>query len=649
MKTFAKTALIVIILAGSLPAFAGNDPVDTEPFNYEPMRISKESLTLEEALQLTLRNDPNVLLDEQGVRLQQGSLEEAQGQFDLILNASLELSYTQKEFTASRLKAEADKRDALRKSIIDNGTKADDLEAVLNLLSLAAEDPDNFHIASDDPTAQQINADMALINALILAADPADRDQIRTLRDEYIAGKITQLSDQVANFRELELGDIERLRKLGAIPSISEDIFGELSLGASKQYRSGLTLSPYFLLNGSDSQVKGKPEDSSFGGGGSEGLYKSEAGIKFTYPLGRGGSKQVITASEESAKIQLEAAVDVMEHSSSTSIYRTMASYWSVVGAMRRLDVARESLDLQERLVKLTKDLVDGDELPKTALSQVEASASNSSAAVRSAERALYESRVRLAQTIGLEVVGEADAPLASTDFPTPPDVERVRAMDSAEIGEFAVMRRRDYMAAKAFEESGRIFYLAANHNLRSTLDLNGSLFYTGVAEDPSFRGGIQGAVGQLVGPSTTLGLSWAKPVGNNTAKGQLGQASASLAQSTIQAGDLRRTIKAGVALTLGALEDTISQIDLSRKTVEYYQSSLQSEAEKLRLGQSTVIDVIYTEQRLTSARNALVASELQYALLLTQLRFDTATLIDGEGDTRRVSARDLLSLPFVN
>lgn len=649
MRTHARLALVFVAALTVLPLYGGTAPVDSEPFVYEPRRISDESISLEQALALTLENDPNIMLQEQSVIQSQGSLEETQGRFDILMNASLNLSYTQSEFSAAQIDGEKKKREALAKEIIENGDEADALDALLALINEELGDLDNFFLESDDPAAQEINDQIALINALIAAASPEDKADIIALRDDFIADTIADLTNDRDLLRKMELDDIERLRKLGAIPTISEDFFGEVNLGLTREYRSGLSLSPYFKVSASDSNFKGKPEDSGFGGSGSEGLYKAESGINFRYPLGRGGSRLVVTSAEEAAKGRLDASVAIMEHSSSSALFRTMLAYWSLVGAMAQVEIAEQSLELQNRLVELTRDLVEGDELPATQLSQVEASAANSSANVRGAARSLYESRVRLAQAIGLEVVSDKDAPLASTEFPVPPEIERVRQMNPADIGEFAVMRRKDYEAAKAFEQSGRVLYLAANYNLRSTLDLTGSLFYSGVAESPSFRGGLEGAVSQWVGPSTRLGLSYQKPLGNNTAKGQLAQSSASLAQSAITTADLRRTIKASVALTLGALEDAIAQIDVSRETVRFYEDSLRTEADKLRLGQSTVIDVVITEQRLTDARNALIAAQLQYALLLTQLRFETATLIDSDGESKTVSARDVLSLPFID
>jgi outer membrane protein TolC len=638
----------LLLLASAIPALAGKDPADILEFTYEPPRITQESISLDDALRLTLENDPNVIIQEQSVVVQAGALEEAQGRFDTYLTGGLELSYEQKEIDPQGIEAEKTKRQTLRESIIDAADEADQLQAILNLIE-GQDNLDDFLLLSDDPLAQEINNTMQLINALLASASPEDRDEVLQLREDFINEEIASLTRQIAELRKLQADDTERLRKLGAIPTISQDYFGELSLGLNKEYRTGLSLSPFFRLNASDSQYKGKPEDSSRGGSGAEGLYRAETGINFSYSIGRGGSRQVVTASEESAKVELSATRALLEHSSSSALFQTMLSYWNVVAAMQNLEVARQSLELQQTLVDLTGELVDGDELPRTELSQVEASASNSSAAVRSATRALHEARISLAQAMGLEVTREEEAPLASTGFPEPPDIERIRAIDHESVAEFAVMRRRDYEASRAFEKSGEIFFLAAHHDLRSTLDLSGFLAYSGVAEDSSLRGGVRGAIGQWTGPSTKLTFAYNKPLGNHTARGQLQQSEASLTQSRIRTGNLRRTIKANVIVSLGALEDAIEQINLSRESVAFYEESLESEGDKLRLGESTLINVIITEQRLTSARFSLVSSLQQYASLLTQLRFETATLIDGEGNEKQVTARDLLVPPFMN
>jgi len=637
-----------MLVASAFPAFAGKDPVDTEQFKYDPPKIVKETISLDEALRLTLENDPNVIIQEQGVQLQAGVLEAAGGQFDTYFTGSLDLSYEQKELDERAIEAEKTKRQTLRESIIDAADEADQAQAVLNLIE-GQDNLDDFYLASDDPIAQEINRNMALINALLASAAPEDRDEILQLREQYIAEEVAQLTRQIAEARKTQADDTERLRKLGAVPTISQDYFGEINLGIDKQYRSGLSLSPFFRLNASDSQYKGKPEDSSWGGSGAEGQYKAEMGINFSYSLGRGGSRRVVTAAEESAKVELGATQALLEHASSTALFQTMLSYWNVVAAMQNLEVARQSLDLQQRLVGLTKELVDGDELPRTELSQVEASAANSSASVRSAARSLLEARINLAQTMGLAVTGEDSAPLAATAFPEPPPVERVEAIDEQNVAEFAVMRRRDIEAAEAFEKSGEIFFFAAHHDLRSTLDLSGFIAYSGVTEDSSFRGGIAGAVSQWTGPSTKLSIAYNKPLGNNSAKGQLQQSEASLTQSRIRTGNLRRTVRANVIVSIGALTDAIEQINLARDSVAFYEDSLRAEADKLRLGQSTVINVIITEQRLTSARFSMVSAMLQYAQLLSQLRFETATLIDGEGNEKRVTARDLMVPPFMN
>ena len=86
-------------------------------FSFEPARVTQESVTLDEALRLTLENDPNVKIQEQSVVLQQGLLEQSQGQFDVLLSAGLNLTYTQSESDQKGIEGEQKKRKALADAI----------------------------------------------------------------------------------------------------------------------------------------------------------------------------------------------------------------------------------------------------------------------------------------------------------------------------------------------------------------------------------------------------------------------------------------------------------------------------------------------------------------------------------------------------
>ncbi|MEO8503306.1 MAG: hypothetical protein ABI609_05365, partial [Acidobacteriota bacterium] len=70
-------------------------------------------------------------------------------------------------------------------------------------------------------------------------------------------------------------------------------------------------------------------------------------------------------------------------------------------------------------------------------------------------------------------------------------------------------------------------------------------------------------------------------------------------------------------------------------------------EVEKLKAGESTLVDTILSEQQRTSALLDLISARQQVAVLLAQLRFQTGTMVHevADGNTQ-VSPEDLTTLP---
>jgi outer membrane protein TolC len=54
----------------------------------------------------------------------------------------------------------------------------------------------------------------------------------------------------------------------------------------------------------------------------------------------------------------------------------------------------------------------------------------------------------------------------------------------------------------------------------------------------------------------------------------------------------------------------------------------LEAEIDRFELGEASVVDIIFTEQDQISQRLALVTARLNLTSLLTQLRFETGTLL---------------------
>jgi outer membrane protein TolC len=81
-------------------------------------------------------------------------------------------------------------------------------------------------------------------------------------------------------------------------------------------------------------------------------------------------------------------------------------------------------------------------------------------------------------------------------------------------------------------------------------------------------------------------------------------------------------------------------------EAVAFAEDAIEAELELFRLGNSTLIDTLQTEDRRTEAELDRIALRLRYALLLVDLRFASATLLRSTEEGLVVEAQDLATLP---
>jgi outer membrane protein TolC len=176
--------------------------------------------------------------------------------------------------------------------------------------------------------------------------------------------------------------------------------------------------------------------------------------------------------------------------------------------------------------------------------------------------------------------------------------------------------------------ESGLILAEAARLDQRDRFDLALSMSAGALGE-----GSFSEAVDRWTGPAGAIALTYEKEIGNRTFRGRYDQNASLVRQRDISAGDLERNIRIGVVEALRTLEEAVARLAQAEAAAGYFQESIDAEIEKLRVGASTLIDAVVTEQQRTGADLSLVAARQQVAVLLAQLRFETGTLVEATPD----------------
>ncbi len=613
----------------------------------DPPAAEAGVLELIEAVRLTLAHDPNIRLQEATSELLRGVLVEQAGAFDLGLTGDLLQQFGQQALTNSTRETEQDRRDQLQASVDELDAQGDSLEAQLAEIDMLAADPTGAQL-SDPAVQSQVN----LVNLLIeISDDPAEQTRLTELRDDTIVEQRGIVASSLAEVRQDQSETQEELDNLGPVPSGDEDYLLTVDLELEQPLRNGVAASFFVDFDVDGSNYIGRPKDSSFGGKGISDFFDATVGFRVDLPLAEGRGRASAAAGERAAEIDYEASLSTLRHTASQRVLATASAYWSLVAAQQRRSIFEESVALQERLVEMVQALIDAGELAPVELARSRAREINARGQLAAARADLHSARLTLVQAVGLEARDAERLPDAEDLFPVPPDLGPLDEVPAVQWHRGALARRDDLTAALALIESGKVLHEAARVDLRPEVDLELEVSANSIEEDSNIDTALNGVTtGDWTTPSgkASVSVDWA--FANRVDRGRREQSAAVLSLREISARDLERTIRSDVLLALENLRHASEEMRLSSAAVADYREVVAAEVEKLRLGTSTVIDTILSEQRLTDALLSEAAAQQRFWQLLAELRFATGTLVEhASGGGSRVTEGQLLSLPAVD
>lgn len=661
-----------------------------------PPKVQTETLSLEEAVRLTLVHDPQIHIQRQETAAAMGRLQEATGFFDARVRALPEYSYTQNEIGEFQKGQEFFKReflrrlseemakvtlalqDALQRNLLTPPQCPEGLDVILltdNILEredvlartgLAVEDTVvviPFDLAGDTADVLQI-----CIPALDLRARQetmlgflSEINRIADLNLDNLFATSAQLPREILLLvRDISDAVTTRSRlafdRLGSVPE--DEITKTLSINAGffKPLRSGLTVSLDLRLQSRERNFKDKPLDPGFGGEGIRNEFPSLATVSLVVPLGKGRGNVSAAAPERAARLSAIAEQDILRHTMSEEVFGTVLAYLNLDAAQQSLGLLEESSARQSRLVDLTRQLVEAGEIPTIELDRARARASAVAGVVAEGRRAVVTARLVLANAIGLEVDELANAPLASEAQQAVVD----RALRADTFVRHAFSQRRDLTAVGGFRDASKVLAEAAKADLKRRFDLSLGGGFSTLYESPFFRvlpeeedppprttyvdyfapAGYWRSVNGAWEPFVKAELTFDIPFGNNVARGQLLQQQSSHTMSEIRLRDLERLIRQNVIEVVGSLQRAGEVLARRREAVTYYEQTLANALARYETGDISLVDMLLTEEELTREKTELVRANQLYLSLLARLKFEIGDLVRfrGEGTPQEVA-----------
>lgn len=615
-------------------AMPTNSEVDSKSRQLQDA-ISEKRIRLLDAVRITLLQETQIKLGAEDVRIAQGALKIASGQFDTHLTGNAGYDLQRAELQESQIAPQVQQR-ARNKALI----KASNIEIQneqKNLAILRAGGIPQSDTKQDDLT-NEFNSLVEQVLAGLIT--PAQLQQLNSIEQRGNELAIKTTKDAIHTL-QVTANNAQKQLDQNPVNSVMKSEVIDYELGIVRQFRNGISVQPFVNYT--------RNTDNFSAHSGQAPISRSEVGMQINIPLGK-NLGLATAAQERSAAYDYEASRLMLEHTTSSSVLTTALAYWDVVAAQERLTLLVRSELISRTLVRLSKLMIDADELPKSDIVQITAREAAVASQRIAAELALINARQELGMAMGLKTDEIIFAPIAADGFPEPVPVEPVRTVPRVWFSE-ALNRRADRQASLKLEISGKLLVDAAKINLRPRFDVTLRGSYAGLEENPDVGAAWGVYTHNQSGPSVFAGVSLDWPFANSLEKGHVQQSEALYQQNILRTAELSRSIASNVLLTSKILQKSLEQWNKAQEAYDSFQKALDVEREKFKLGNSTLLDSTVVEEQLTSAGLDLISARLQHAQALARLRFETGTLLPANprsGDTK-ISTENFVKLPDFN
>lgn len=350
---------------------------------------------------------------------------------------------------------------------------------------------------------------------------------------------------------------------------------------------------------------------------------------------------------EISSLFELDAARLNLKHDITTSVHNAVQAFWGYLAAHDQLAVYSEAEERARMIVEKTDALVKANEAPAAEIINVKANLADKETARISAEQTYVSARARLGTTMGIPASEIDNIPPPRGSFPKLDRkiLANVLAGDSAKYNEIALINRNDLEAIRKQNESLTAQLKAARNRLKPQLNLEFSVGYDGVRNSSGTSQSLQTIEYHQDEPDWTTGFRISCPLENNTAKGELEQVQAKCRQGSIQENELMRNIRTQISVTRSDLLNICNEIQKSEEAVSNYTKAISNEREKYLMGETTILGLLYIEDRRDVAFVNNISVRQKAALAIARLRYETGRLVRFSNDEVIVEPEDLISL----
>jgi len=323
------------------------------------------------------------------------------------------------------------------------------------------------------------------------------------------------------------------------------------------------------------------------------------AGISTSLDLFTGGRRGADLARSRAQTDAAEAALIEQRYNVTRN---AKAAYYDVLRGADLIRSAEARLVRAEQVLEAAERRSQVGSGTRSDILRSQLEVTNARQALLQAENQKRNATFNLGRIVGMDgpVDAAEDQPVDATALP----------MSREELLEMVMAASPAVITAAANETAASASVRAARSQYMPNLSSSGS--YNWANDNPSFND-VRG--------SWSMRLSMSFPVFNRFQREEnveRAQVQASLAR--IQLDDARRLARVNLERVLGTLETAARQIELAQQALEVAEEDSRVQQERYRLGVSTILEQVTSQENIVAAEAALIAARFEYQLARAEL-----------------------------
>jgi outer membrane protein TolC len=341
--------------------------------------------------------------------------------------------------------------------------------------------------------------------------------------------------------------------------------------------------------------------------------YTSNFSLGITQPLLRNFGRTVNERFVVQAKLGQDENAYGFVVAVQTAIQTAENAYWDLVYAVENLKAKQEALDRAKDLNRITKIKIDVGALAPIDVVQTEVTIAQREQDIIIAEGLIGDAQDRLRRLLNVQSVPDWNRPIVATDRPTRDQLQGFNA-DVNQGYESALRVRPEIRQALLSIESKKVTYAYSKNQLKPRLDVAGGYGFAGLgaaadvvnADGTIDRLAYSDALSQLgkgTYPSWNVGLVFAVPIGNRTAKGNAAIANADLELARTNFAIAKANLQVEVRGAARNIDTAYRSVLAAQKARELAERNLDAEKKKYENGMTTSFQVAQIQNDLTTAR----------------------------------------------